>query len=614
MIVRHLTSLAALMSVGAAAGAELPRVWAWTAPASPIGSRTPIRPLVMVSITPASSPTAVADEICNKILQLGLAEGEVAITILGYGRGSLVHNPADALLGSGLPDTLARGVPWTANGVATMSAWTDAFIARYQQRQLAEGIPSPSRFHMDSELRLPTLCYLPDIGPCWGTAPLEVFHAMQSDPRWNSELLRMNPGNVPTLMTAAQAYAVGGSPAFDRTQPRDAQVNRAWSMWWDGFMREAVDGAFHAAFFSKVEAAWPSARCSEFAESMRLDGGIEPDGTTRGYIDFEWWNEGWMRSRWCGRASLQAPAFYVFGETFVDPALPFMDEQIRLHRANLDACLHSFGGVQPAEITPWVTLPGIALPFGESPATNLPYTNEEFLRIAALFRSRGISEFMLWPGTSATTWSAVGRAIDSAWSTDLTAAQVVAGVSDQPLASAARLAERTESTITAAASGIDVRLAFTSPPVSGCAGAGALWLAIESRASADSAWIAEVRANAASAWSTVASFVQAADVNDRRWIGPLDATSLVAGDGSFEIRLRTTSAKVALSIDLVQAVRVPAGGSDVNGDGAIDSLDLALLLGAWGTGGSAADIDRDGIVGSSDLSLLLNAWGACGGS
>lgn len=50
---------------------------------------------------------------------------------------------------------------------------------------------------------------------------------------------------------------------------------------------------------------------------------------------------------------------------------------------------------------------------------------------------------------------------------------------------------------------------------------------------------------------------------------------------------------------------------DIDGDGAVGSGDLGLLLGAWGGDLSSADLDGDGVIGPLDLSLLLAAWGAC---
>ncbi len=48
---------------------------------------------------------------------------------------------------------------------------------------------------------------------------------------------------------------------------------------------------------------------------------------------------------------------------------------------------------------------------------------------------------------------------------------------------------------------------------------------------------------------------------------------------------------------------------DINADGTIDTIDLSMVLGAWGTG--LIDLDGDGLVGSSDISILLGAWGSC---
>lgn len=53
---------------------------------------------------------------------------------------------------------------------------------------------------------------------------------------------------------------------------------------------------------------------------------------------------------------------------------------------------------------------------------------------------------------------------------------------------------------------------------------------------------------------------------------------------------------------------------DINGDGYVNSADLAALLGAWGSVcllPCPEDINRDGVVNSSDLAILLGAWGPC---
>jgi hypothetical protein len=51
--------------------------------------------------------------------------------------------------------------------------------------------------------------------------------------------------------------------------------------------------------------------------------------------------------------------------------------------------------------------------------------------------------------------------------------------------------------------------------------------------------------------------------------------------------------------------------ADLDGDGAVNATDLALLLGAWGGAGSS-DLDADNVVNAADLAILLGAWGTCG--
>lgn len=49
---------------------------------------------------------------------------------------------------------------------------------------------------------------------------------------------------------------------------------------------------------------------------------------------------------------------------------------------------------------------------------------------------------------------------------------------------------------------------------------------------------------------------------------------------------------------------------DLDGDGLVTAPDLALLLGQWGSSGTA-DFNANGSVGAEDLAILLGAWGAC---
>jgi hypothetical protein len=47
----------------------------------------------------------------------------------------------------------------------------------------------------------------------------------------------------------------------------------------------------------------------------------------------------------------------------------------------------------------------------------------------------------------------------------------------------------------------------------------------------------------------------------------------------------------------------------LNHDATRDALDLAVLLGGWGT--SSGDANADGTTDALDLAVLLGGWGAC---
>lgn len=57
---------------------------------------------------------------------------------------------------------------------------------------------------------------------------------------------------------------------------------------------------------------------------------------------------------------------------------------------------------------------------------------------------------------------------------------------------------------------------------------------------------------------------------------------------------------------------VPCLG-DIVPDGVVDGVDLAALLGAWGSAGGPwdADLTGDGAVDAADLAVLLGDWGGC---
>ena len=65
----------------------------------------------------------------------------------------------------------------------------------------------------------------------------------------------------------------------------------------------------------------------------------------------------------------------------------------------------------------------------------------------------------------------------------------------------------------------------------------------------------------------------------------------------------------AARIDAKGTMGPPPAGitGDLNGDGAVNSVDIAILLSQWGGSGSA-DLSGNGIVASEDIAILLSNW------
>jgi hypothetical protein len=58
---------------------------------------------------------------------------------------------------------------------------------------------------------------------------------------------------------------------------------------------------------------------------------------------------------------------------------------------------------------------------------------------------------------------------------------------------------------------------------------------------------------------------------------------------------------------------IPCEG-DVSGNGVVDGVDLAAVLGAWGSSGKgefSTDTNGDGVVDGADLATVLSGWGPC---
>lgn len=93
---------------------------------------------------------------------------------------------------------------------------------------------------------------------------------------------------------------------------------------------------------------------------------------------------------------------------------------------------------------------------------------------------------------------------------------------------------------------------------------------------------------------------------------PLDIPTVLPAGGTAHLLMSGLAGDTAVTVTLDLSIRatgeVAGVPGDINGDGAVDGGDLALLLGAWGTSDPAADLDGNGTVSASDLTVLLSAW------
>lgn len=81
------------------------------------------------------------------------------------------------------------------------------------------------------------------------------------------------------------------------------------------------------------------------------------------------------------------------------------------------------------------------------------------------------------------------------------------------------------------------------------------------------------------------------------------ATADSDGDG-----IPDALALAGLAMILVDPTGCGGEPADLNGDGRVDSGDIAIVLANWGTGLATADINDDGVVNQLDLGAVLAAW------
>ncbi|MGA1062245.1 MAG: choice-of-anchor I family protein [Ilumatobacteraceae bacterium] len=97
-------------------------------------------------------------------------------------------------------------------------------------------------------------------------------------------------------------------------------------------------------------------------------------------------------------------------------------------------------------------------------------------------------------------------------------------------------------------------------------------------------------------------------------LGPEGIDFIAAADSPTGRPMLAVGFEISGTARLIEIAEACAG--DLNRDGEVDSVDLGLLLAAWGACTDPvcdADLNGDGTVSSIDLGELLSRWGSCDG-
>ena len=413
------------------------RVFSWQEPRGAALGMDTVQTFVRVKVDGAGSPEESAERIVNEILDRNLQHEEVAILLQHFGMGDggtkdtgYPLPPAPALFWHwcdglrhaephGTPEQQACEVlgptdatqewwrtPWMSHGIAESRQWMDRFIARYKQRQAEDPrIPDPSRFHFDSENNTTPR-------RVWAT---REFHAMKSDPRWETEPI---PGFEGRPMS--KLYEDAGAPQVDPTRKAFQIPNRQWRDWYEGVCIQAADAAMDAAAYQPIREAWPSAASSNWRTSDAYDG---VDGRFRIAVN------GTVTSVNRAFGDIQAPVLYGKSPLFhMDPDA--REQVMRGMRGQVENLMFSFG-CPHTNIAPWTYVPGQRV---ARDGEQFRIQEDQLRRFVGMLRDRGINEMLLWSNgdTQVGTrwWDDTADAIRDATAFSLRGAVVSHGAAD----------------------------------------------------------------------------------------------------------------------------------------------------------------------------------------
>ena len=402
--VLHATAAAVLCGPRLSAVADTPatptRFWTWGMPRGAARIDGRVQPLVRVQTHQGSGGEAAAD-IAKTLRSRLLLTPDIAVTLQGFGMaqgdphsGDWQRNGTTPLMQAwkdGVDQSASPAwwiTPWYAHGIDACSAWIKTLIDSWPLRGEA-ALPPPSRFIFDTE-------HWPGVGQsAMGVG--QTFVAMQSDRRWDSEVI---PGFDRPI---SELWEAAGRPPVDPTQPWFALPNREWAKWYQGLCLTSADAAMNLAAYQSIREAFPGCLCTNYGSATSFDG-------LDGRFDVMPGNP-WMQFTHRASADLLGPVCY-----WSDPkdAEDMSLAEASLARANrrVQAMMLSYGGVAPSKIVPWIQLPGeTRVNFG-SQATQTPELTAAMVK---LLTGLGVREFVVWYGSDAGSerdWAAMMTAIE----------------------------------------------------------------------------------------------------------------------------------------------------------------------------------------------------------
>lgn len=229
----------------------------WAPPLGTAASDDNVIALIRPNVGSDKSGTWAANAVCDEIVSRGLVAGEVFIILQNWGDSdtnypeslcSLWITEDDQTEVASITITNALYVPFFDVAAAKCAAWSQAFVTRYLERQVATpAIPDPTAFFMDTEERI-------IVGSTW----TEQWGAVKTDSRWSTEVITYDGRTWADVVSddSIPDPAVPGGSGSGANRPHSRGVRP--------YLIESQSRAFDVGLFDVVRAEWPDVICANW--------------------------------------------------------------------------------------------------------------------------------------------------------------------------------------------------------------------------------------------------------------------------------------------------------------------------------------------------------------